>query len=986
MKKLLSYLFTLILILSLFAGIPNAPVLAVGTNYYIDTAGNNGSAGTSPETAWADFTNVSSRNLNSGDQILLKRGCTWTASQSGWYFCAINGSGVTVDAYGTGANPVMDGNGLVGCGFYYLNRDNLAFKNISFIDLSVTTFDSSFTTYNHSGLTFKNLSLTNSYILITSTMPDADDGNTFVSDILIDNIVSNNADNVSSISIGTPLESDTGLNNSSDQSVTDVIIHNVNIQNTDDCAIVLNNCSNVTLSSVYVYNDCVDYAPQGTTALFLYKTGNLKFNNCILANTPNSGSYDQCAVDNEAYNDQSIFRGCYVGGNAGAGLEYLHLANRPGDYNTNHQVDSCTFQNNAAAGSGTYKSSMLDSSATGVYSSGTASNNLYRESTGFTTGNFNSWTMSNNTSISSDDNLSNAGWYFTNTQGGYNWSYQTYNGSVWSNMTFSGSGWYYGTTSNFIGHFDTLPDATSTHKTARAYTAPYTGTISIRGWAQLPYNNMGGDGVRVRITQNGTSIWGTSTISGTDTAGISTNVSSITVNAGDIIRFEVDCGSSNSNSYDDVSWIPSVAYTAVIKPSSEWKLDGNSYDSAGANNGTPNGGYSYVAGKRNDAISLNGSTGYVNVPDSVSLDSMSKLTISVWLKMTSLPAAGQTYDIVSKEGASTGAYRICVGSNGTGHIIVATANNSWYSSGTTAAWTTQMQAGTWYHIVGTYDGSYVRMYINGSLQGTGAQAISGNVVRSANPFRIGYTSSLNYFNGVIDDVKVFTDSLNSTQITSLYNSYSNSLYTLPDHEWKFNINAKDYIGNKDASISGGYTWVAGKQDFAVSLNGTSGYVNVADNDILDNMSKLTLSVWIKLSSLPSANKYYDIISKEDGSTGSFRILLASDGTGHIELPTTNNGWYSSGTTAGWTTPMTTGTWYHIVATYDGSYVRMYINGSLTGTGAQAISGNLISTSHALRFGYAPAAIFEYFNGIIDDVRMYDGALDSTGVSNLYGSY
>ncbi|MHB1484838.1 MAG: carbohydrate binding domain-containing protein [Saccharofermentanales bacterium] len=559
MKKLLSYLFTLALILGLFAGIPNVPVLAVGTNYYIDTAGSNGNNGTSSSTPWADFTNVNSMNLNSGDQILLKRGCTWTATQSYWYFCAINGSGVTVDAYGTGANPALNGNGYDGCGFYYLNRDNLAFQNISFYNMSALVANT-YTTYNHTGLTFKNIYLNNAKIGIGNVAPDTSGGN-LISDIIIDGVKSENATGqyYGCVNIDTHISGD-NYPMAADTSVQDVFIHNIDIDSSRGCAMGLANCSYIDLVNVKINNCPTDYAALGTTAIFLWKTKNMRFINCSLTNTPDSESVDQCAVDNEAFIDATSFLGCYIAGNAGAGVEYLNF-DFEGDYNRNHVVDSCTFQNNALAGSPTQKSSLLAMGQPDTFT-GTASNNIYRESTGFLTGNYNGWTISNNTSVASENGLSNSQQSFSGSQGYDNWSYQSYNGTSWSNLSYDSTNGYYGTSSNFISRFETLPDATSSHMTARTYTAPYSGIINIRGWAYLPYNNQGGDGVRVKITKNGTTQWGTQTISGTNMTGYSTNVNDLAVNAGDIIRFETDCGSSNNNSYDYTSWIPTIAYVS----------------------------------------------------------------------------------------------------------------------------------------------------------------------------------------------------------------------------------------------------------------------------------------------------------------------------------------------------------------------------------------------------------------------------------------
>ncbi|MHB1484835.1 MAG: LamG domain-containing protein [Saccharofermentanales bacterium] len=994
MKKLIAYIAALFLIFSMFAGIPGK-VLAVGTTYYIDTAGNNGNNGITPETAWADFTNINNRNFNNGDILLFKRGCTWTATSQAMTMGTINGSGVTVDAYGSGVNPVFSGGAYTGCSaFGYSNRDDMTFQNMTFDHMLVTS-QFNYTTFGHTGLTYRNLTLINSYIVVVNRV--ADTGQTLLSEVVIENINSTNSNNTGCININTFLTDDITYAMASEESVKNVTFHNVYIENTAGCGLSLTNCSDVTLSNVRVNNDCSTYAPQGTTAVFLWKTDSLNFINCAFTYTPDSESVDQCAIDHEAFINASIYKGCYFGDNSGAGLEFLGQGHA-NDFNTNHQVNSCTFVNNGTAGSSQFRGSLYrDDYYGGFPFSGTASNNVFSETNypgngngGFTNqwnnGNFNYWTLSNNTSIPSAENISNSEIAFSATQGLNNWFYQTYDGSTWTNLSYNSSNGYFGTTSALVSPFETLPDAVSSHSTARVYVAPYPGIVNISGWAYLPYNNSGTDGVRIKITKNGSTIWGTNTISGTDAAGIAANISDVTLAAGDIIRFQVDCGSNNNNSSDNVSWIPTIAYKTIEKPVSEWKLDGNTNDSTGSNSGTTSGGVTFTAGKKNDAANLNGTNGYISIPDSVSLDSMSKLTLSVWVKMTQLPSAGNYYIVMGKEdGTGSGAYRIALYSNGTGHIALATTNNSWYSAGTTAAWTTQMQTGTWYHIVATYDGSYVRIYVNGSLQGTGTQSISGTVVRYAQPVRLGYQPSFSYFNGMIDDAKIYTLALNSSGVQNLYNIYQASLYTSPDHEWRFDNNTKDSTGNKDAGTSGGISWGAGKKVNAIGLNGSSGYVSIPDNNTLDSMSKLTLSVWVKMNQLPSAGNNYVIAGKEDGTgSGAYRLCVGSNGTGHIAVATTNNSWYSAGTTASWTTQMQTGNWYHIAATYDGSYVRIYVNGSLQGTGSQSISGNIIRYAQPLRFGYEPS--FNYFNGYIDDVRIYDGALDSTGVSNLYGSY
>jgi hypothetical protein len=79
-------------------------------------------------------------------------------------------------------------------------------------------------------------------------------------------------------------------------------------------------------------------------------------------------------------------------------------------------------------------------------------------------------------------------------------------------------------------------------------------------------------------------------------------------------------------------------------------------------------------------------------------------------------------------------------------------------------------ASTWYHVVVTYDGSTVRMYVNGVSQGSVASA--GSITNNTSPLRIGRPSDLwdVSLDGVVDEVAVYTTVLSATQVTEHYNA------------------------------------------------------------------------------------------------------------------------------------------------------------------------------------------------------------------------
>ena len=126
--------------------------------------------------------------------------------------------------------------------------------------------------------------------------------------------------------------------------------------------------------------------------------------------------------------------------------------------------------------------------------------------------------------------------------------------------TYTGSGYlgmreWHDSTGGYV-----WPDAQHpgpANATARAWTAPRAGTVDVTGRAAKM--NTDGNGVVVKITKNGETVWGARTIAGTDTTGIATNVSGISVVAGDVIRFEI--ANNGSWTSDATRWDPTIAYT-----------------------------------------------------------------------------------------------------------------------------------------------------------------------------------------------------------------------------------------------------------------------------------------------------------------------------------------------------------------------------------------------------------------------------------------
>jgi len=165
---------------------------------------------------------------------------------------------------------------------------------------------------------------------------------------------------------------------------------------------------------------------------------------------------------------------------------------------------------------------------------------------------------------------------------------------------------------------------------------------------------------------------------------------------------------------------------------------------------------------------------------------------------------------------------------------------------------------------------------------------------------------------------------------------------------------------------------------ALKYDGTNDYVNVPDSNSLDITGAITLEAWVK-PNVVTGNPY--ILSKEDDG-GANGYAIAIDPNRKFELVL----WGGSNVvgirnTAGGTV-VTAGNWYHVVGTCNNTLMKIYVNGVLDrqATGTMPAGTN----THALWLGdLVWSGIHYQFNGIIDEVRIYNRALDSTEIAWNY---
>jgi hypothetical protein len=181
----------------------------------------------------------------------------------------------------------------------------------------------------------------------------------------------------------------------------------------------------------------------------------------------------------------------------------------------------------------------------------------------------------------------------------------------------------------------------------------------------------------------------------------------------------------------------------------------------------------------------------------------------------------------------------------------------------------------------------------------------------------------------------------------------------------------DASGKGNTGVIAGATRVtAGKAGAALSFNGRNSWVTINDSSLLHLTTGMTLEAWIYPTALSGQAR--TVILKQYTTTNSSFELYATEEVPHPITYVNTTRYYSA---QGPTLPPLN-TWTHLASTYDGSMLRMYLNG--VQVGSKAVSGNMKIGSGPLRIG-GNSLWGEYFQGKIDEVRVYNRALTASQI-------
>ena len=380
------------------------------------------------------------------------------------------------------------------------------------------------------------------------------------------------------------------------------------------------------------------------------------------------------------------------------------------------------------------------------------------------------------------------------------------------------------------------------------------------------------------------------------------------------------------------------------------------------------------------AMSFDGTDDYI--PLGLYLDkAISEITVTCWVKTTTDSQIVISHDRseyyrlgINSATSTTGAVSLSLTSSG-GAITDYSGN-------------TRVDDGAWHHIGFTYNSGKFQIYVDGSVDASGSHGnqIGTGVTRygfiadgsEASSFD-GSRNQL-YYTGDVDDARIYSRALSAPEIQALYELTSphGSIVESDPREgivsyWKLDGDATDSVGSNDGTVTGA-TFVDGFYDQCASFDGTDDIITVSDSPDLDPPT-ITVSYWMKPASTGASSRRRTVSKYTSNTTDQWESFIDTDDTvvWHNQVSDTHRN-ISSNTT------ITAGEWLFVLGITDGDgQMSIYVNGEKEGeTSGETLNDN----PHDLGIGASPQGDW-YFDGEIDDVRVYNRPLNPAEVQQLY---
>ena len=395
------------------------------------------------------------------------------------------------------------------------------------------------------------------------------------------------------------------------------------------------------------------------------------------------------------------------------------------------------------------------------------------------------------------------------------------------------------------------------------------------------------------------------------------------------------------------------------------------------------------AWENSHSLDFNGSSANITIPSTPFSVGTGDFTFSTWFKIDTASTLQYLFSCNNTAGLS-------IGVDASDNITVLCATASAITG------SISIVTGTWYFLSVVRSSGTVTIYLNAFSDGSGSAAGSITIGDS----RIGSLSTdASYLDGHLAHPSFHNVALDIDAITKLASEPIDLTSDDGDYDnssdlvayWPFisgaGAGALDHSGNSNHGTIIDATWttdlpVPAFNRYSVNFDGIDDYMSVPDSNDLSfgnasTDSAFSISAWIKNDSIGATQR---IVTKAS-STSSIEYMFTINGSNQLGLYLYDG---SSGNRIGATTniALSSGVWYHVVATYDGNGANTGINlyvDTNTGTRSLDSAGSYVAmhnTSDPVRVGSLSYAS-QYFDGKIDSLAIFNYELSAANVSTIY---
>lgn len=409
---------------------------------------------------------------------------------------------------------------------------------------------------------------------------------------------------------------------------------------------------------------------------------------------------------------------------------------------------------------------------------------------------------------------------------------------------------------------------------------------------------------------------------------------------------------------------------------SYWKLDGNSNDSKGSNNGTDT-SISYVTGQFGQCAEFNATGDYITIP-SINFGS-GDFTISFWYNPSSTVNNARLWDQYDNPRE----FKIFQLPSSSEALRIASYNGS--TEVFTSIPTSVISTGTWHYVTVVKSSDNCNAYVNGKYIAT-STGWTGRTHSGATACGFGGINQISVLMK-LDDAAIFSRALSSSEVNELYQGMTYGEYlgagsTTTKLLLHLNGNSTDSSGNNNNGTDTAITYVDGKFGKCASFNGSTSKIDLGTALRIERTQAWTFNAWIKTS---TATGYGPIYSTQENS-GSYRgiTIWSVTNVGPKLFATIGNTTGSIEVYGG--TTVTDNAWRMITVTYDGSSnasgVNLYVDGKLETktTQSNTLSTSIIGVSNVF-VGSRASGLF--YNGLIDELPLEYRVWTSQEVAKYY---